>query len=103
MKGKVLILAALAVVAMSGCIGVATPAAGGIYTEVKWDGGVAEKVGSKEGKACAQSILTLVASGDASIKTAAANGGIKEITAVDHETTNLLGIIGTYCTVVRGN
>lgn len=49
------------------------------------------------------SILSLVATGDASIETAKAKGGIRSVTSVDIEVENILGVVGQYCTVVRGN
>ncbi len=58
---------------------------------------------SKVGKATAQSVLGLVATGDASIQTAAKNGGIKKIKYVDYHVENILGIIGKYTTVVYGD
>lgn len=66
--------------------------------------GVQDNGGStaKEGRACMRSILGLVASGDASIQTAKANGNIKKVSTIDYEVENLLGIVGEYCTVVRG-
>jgi hypothetical protein len=60
-------------------------------------------VGAKEGTSCAQSVLGLVATGDASIKAAAKNGGITRIDSVDHYTRNIVGILGEFCTIVRGS
>jgi hypothetical protein len=57
--------------------------------------------GPKVGRAEAWGILVF-ATGDASIATAATNGGIKRIHHVDHETTNILGIYAKYVTVVYG-
>ncbi len=86
-----------------GCISVYTPAMGVLFTEVYGPVDAGTTVGSREGKACAQSILGLVATGDASIQTAARNGGITNIGSVDHYTRNLLGILGEFCTIVRGS
>jgi len=61
------------------------------------------KIGAKEGKACAESILGLIARGDASIEAAAKEGGITTVTTVSHHTTNMLGIIGEFCTIVHGS
>ena len=58
---------------------------------------------SKVGKATSTSILGLVATGDASIKTAAANGGITRIKFVDYQVDNVLGIYGKYTTIVYGD
>ena len=85
----------------TGCLGVASPAIGILVTDVKWAGHAGGKVGTKEGRACAKSVLALVASGDASIETAAKNGGITNVTSVDHETTWTL-LFGEICTIVRG-
>jgi hypothetical protein len=88
---------------LAGC---ATPyPMGMIYTEVKspvatGDGGITY---SKVGVAKATSILGLVATGDASIKAAAANGGIKNIKYVDYDSKNILGIYGEYTTTVYGD
>jgi len=94
---------AICLAGTTGCMAVASPAVGTLYTEVTWDGDAEGAVGSKEGKACATSILGLVADGDASLAAAAADGGIRNITRVDHYTRNLLGIIGEYCTIVGGS
>ncbi len=87
----------------AGCMYVASPAVGFIYTDVKGPiGATSATAATKEGTACAQSILGWVATGDASIAAAKASGGITEVSSVDHHTTNILGIIGTFCTVVKG-
>src|SRR5262245_35130240 len=54
--------------------------------------------GAKVGRAEAWGIL-VYATGDASIATAAKNGGINRIHHVDHETTNILGIYAKYVTI----
>ena len=86
---------------LSGCLTVATPAMGVLITDVTWDGHAEGSLGTKEGKACAQSILGLVASGDASIKAAAANGNITNVKSVDRYTKWTL-LFGEYCTIARG-
>lgn len=97
------LLAMAACLPLAGCMTVASPAIGTLYTDVKWDGMAKGGLGSKVGKACAQSILGLLAQGDASIEAAAKNGGIKDVMSVDHTTKNMLGLLGEYCTVVRGS
>lgn len=78
---------------------------GSFYTEVS----IPSQIGSgdadysKVGKATANSYLALIATGDASIETAAKNGGITEIKYVDYSVKNILGIIGEYTTVVYGD
>jgi hypothetical protein len=82
---------------------VASPAVGLVYTEVKFgDTATTATSGAKTGKACATSILALVAQGDASIEAAKANGGISEVSFVDHSSKNILGIFGEFCTIVKG-
>ena len=76
---------------------------GGIYTEVKLPGMESNQTGSKTGEACAKSILGWVATGDASIEAAKKAGGISTVTSVDYKVDSVLGVVGTYCTVVKGN
>ena len=85
-----------------GCQSVYSPAAGAIWLDVKGPIDAGDKVGAKEGRACAQSILGVFATGDASIKAAAAAGGITRIDSVDHHSTWKL-VMGEYCTIVRGS
>ncbi|HEY8098629.1 MAG TPA: TRL-like family protein, partial [Methylobacter sp.] len=76
--------------------------------EVLWGDIATGKAGSaspnsKEGKACAESILGLLARGDASVRAAKENGGITEVTSVDHSARNFLNIVGEWCTIVKGH
>jgi hypothetical protein len=87
----------------SGCMSVASPVIGLGYTDVQYGTDAEGAIGSKEGRACARTILGMYATGDASIATAAKNGNIKTVTVVDHHAKNLAGVIGDYCTIVRGN
>jgi hypothetical protein len=96
------------VVGLGGCMIVDAPIRGVLGTEVIW-GDIATSEASspnspavKEGKACAESILGLLARGDASVRAAKANGKITEVSSVDHSARNLLGIVGEWCTIVRG-
>jgi hypothetical protein len=95
---------ALVGLSLTGCQIVASPLAGGIYNETKYGfNATDEAVASKEGKACATSILGWVATGDASIQAAKTSGGISKVASVDHSAKNILGIYGEWCTIVRGN
>ena len=97
------IVIAISIFGLSGCMTVASPVIGLIYTEAKYgDTATSSTAATKEGKACATSILGWVATGDASVVAAKANGGITEVSAVDHTAKNILGIIGEWCTVVKG-
>jgi hypothetical protein len=98
-----MMFAVAAILPLAGCQGVASHVSGIIYLDSKGPITAQGTIGAKSGKACAQTILSLIGQGDASIEAAAANGGIKTVTTVDYHATNLLGIIGTFCTVVRGN
>jgi hypothetical protein len=73
-----------------------------IWTDVQAPIDAGDKVGAKEGRSCAQSILGILATGDASIKAAAAAGGITKIDSVDHHSTWMV-IVGEFCTIVRGS
>lgn len=77
---------------------------GVIFTEVKEPVAVGDQpiTGTKVGKAMSTSVLGIVATGDASITTAARNGGITKISHVDYEVRNILGVVGEYTTVVYG-
>ena len=60
-------------------------------------------VGAKQGRSCANSILGLIASGDVSIKGAAAAGQITKITSVDQEDNSLLSsVLVERCILVNG-
>lgn len=60
-------------------------------------------VGSKVGTATATGYLgVLFFNADASIRTAAKNGGITRISSVDIKQTSILGLIVTYETIVSG-
>lgn len=99
-----IVLLGLAVLAFTanGCMIVDAPVRGAFYTEAKYGDTATSETGNKEGKACAQSILGLVATGDASVSAAKANGGITTVSVIDHTAKNILGILGDWCTVVRG-
>ena len=89
---------------LSGCAQVQTPAAASLYTSAKGPVAVGESdaSSSKVGKASAQSILGIFATGDASIKKAAESAGISTIHHVDYESVSYLGLYGKYTVVVYG-
>jgi hypothetical protein len=58
--------------------------------------------GTKVGTSVATSVFGLCFGGDASIRTAAKNGGITKISTVDMQKTNTLFIITKYTTIVTG-
>ena len=94
---------------LNGCMIVDSPIKGVLGTEVIWGDIATGEKGSpapgalKEGKACAESILGLLARGDASVRAAKENGKITEVISVDHSARNLLNIVGEWCTIVKGH
>jgi len=96
-------LFALAAFVLGGCASYLPM--GVLYTQVNGPAGAGGGPASytKVGTAQAQSVLGLVATGDASIEAAVKNGNIKTIKYVDWHTENILGIIGTYTTKVYGD
>ncbi|MCK9594165.1 MAG: TRL-like family protein [Candidatus Omnitrophica bacterium] len=102
-SGVCLVLVFACSVLLSGC---ATPYPyGALYTEIKAPAAVGTEglAYSKVGVAKSTSILGLVATGDASIKAASDNGGIKKVKYVDYSAKNILGIFGEYTTTVYGD
>lgn len=88
---------------LAGCQPVASPLLGIFYNETKFgDTATTATNATKEGRACANTILGLVATGDASIAAAKANGGITEVAEVDHTAKSILGFTGEWCTIVKG-
>lgn len=100
---KLSFVAACAMVFAS-CAAVSTPAGvGGLYTSVTSGEAVtSNSLGSKVGTSSASNILGIIATGDASIQTAARSAGIKKISHVDSKKTSVLGLFGTYKTIVYG-
>lgn len=88
---------------VTGCQPVASPLAGFIYNHTKFgDVATTNTNAAKEGKACAYTVLGLIAGGDASIDAAKKAGGITEVASVDHSVLNILGVTADWCTIVRG-
>lgn len=76
---------------------------GGLYTDVKQGEMATSNIrGSKVGTAKASAYLGLIAIGDASVNTAAKNGGITRISHVDSQKKSILGIITSTTTIVYG-
>ncbi len=65
------------------------------------DGG--KPVGTKTGRACTNSILGLIRSGDMSLAAGAKAGGITKVTSIDAESNTLLGsVLVETCILVNG-
>jgi hypothetical protein len=90
---------------LTGCVGpmgVVGGVGAGIYTDVSGPiCATGNSGGSKVGEATATGIICF-ATGDASIKTAAANGGITKIQHVDYHTTSVLGLYAKTTVMVYG-
>ena len=90
---------------VAGCVG-PMPSVGsvgaGIYTDVSGPIlATSHPAGSKMGQASSTGIIC-VATGDSSIKAAAANGGITKISHVDYHTTAVLGVYAKTTVTVYG-
>ena len=93
----------LSTIALTGCVMPNSPVVAGIVIDQKGPvAGFDSAAGAtKVGRAKAEGIL-IVGYGDASIDTAAKNGGITKIHHADTECLNILGIYARYETVVYG-
>lgn len=102
------LLASLAVVGLlAGCA--STQPVGALYSGGNFYNGATVVDASakdvravKTGKACATSVLSLVAVGDNSVASAKRNGMITKVSSIDYNVNNVLGLYGSYCTVVKG-
>ncbi|MFH1039185.1 MAG: TRL-like family protein [PVC group bacterium] len=105
MKGLLIVgMLAVLAVAVTGCISpVGAPIMGAIYTGVKGPGYAIESTAtfSKVGQSEAQAIIC-VATGDASVQTAAQSVGITKIHHVDVDYMSILGVYGKVTTTVYG-
>jgi hypothetical protein len=103
MRKMMLAAIAASTLMLGGCALVATPAVGGIYTDVQWPGAATSNAGSsKSGKGECTSILGWVATGDCSISTIAKSAGITRIHHVDNHTTSILFVYGKLEVTVYG-
>ena len=104
-KAVVCSLAAVAV-ALTGCVGPMGQAGGtwgGLYTDVSGAiGATSNPAGSKMGQSSSSGII-FVATGDSSIKAAAANGGITKISHVDYHVTSVIGLYSKTTVTVYGD
>ena len=90
---------------LGGCASATSPVTGTMYSNVKapLTATTSPREVQRVGRASVRSILGVFASGDASIQTAARNGGITEIHHVDYESQNFFGVLAEYTVVVYGN
>lgn len=100
---KKLIFSGIVAAMFSSCAMVQSPAYATLYTDVKAGAMVtSNSLGKKVGTGEAQSILGIIATGDASIESAAKKAGISKVSHVDYQSKNILGIIATYTIFVYG-
>lgn len=79
------------------------PQGGLVYHDLKYGVDVTNSSDApKSGEACVNSVLGLVASGDASIEQAKKNGDIKEVSTVNAHSFSVLWFYNKYCTIVTG-
>lgn len=104
---KKLLVVPFVITALTGCASFAFSgqgtAVGALYTDAQTPYAVTQnEVGKKKGESCASSILGIVTTGDASIRSAADAAGIKNISSVDSSFMHILGLYSKYCVVVSG-
>ena len=90
---------------VGGCAMTIGPVTGVAYTNAKypWMATGSPKEPTRVGRATVRSFFGGIATGDASIQTAAQNGGITEIHHVDYEAQNVFGVVADFTVVVYGN
>lgn len=88
---------------LTGCAIAPSPVGTGLITNVKGGHTATGAIGTKTGRSCAQSVLGLVNTGDASIETAKKAGSITQVATVDYETVGAFPFYGKNCTIVTGN
>ncbi len=103
MKKLFVLLAAFSL--LGGCATAMSPVTGTLYSNISAPitATAAPDQPQRVGRASVRSILGIIATGDASINTAARNGGIREIHYVDYESQNFFGILAEFTVVVYGN
>lgn len=101
---KKFFLMAVAAVALVSCSAIKSPVGGSLYLDVKDGMSVTANAGSsKVGTGTIKGYLSLIATGDASIQSAAKKAGITKIHHVDYQSKSILGIINDYTIFVYGN
>ncbi|MCB1309809.1 MAG: TRL-like family protein [Leptospiraceae bacterium] len=101
-----IMVAALSMACASNSVGVGGPDLNGIlYYNVTHSESIASRHGAREGESCQSSYLNLVASGDASVRAAAAAGSINQINSIDFKRSGVLlgSLFAQNCTIVTGN
>lgn len=100
-KNAIYLIAAASL--LCSCGGFSERPIGTIYSSVADPVAATSTGGSRTGTAESTSYLGLVALGDSSIEAAKKNGGITSVSSVDTHRKNILGIVTSYTTTVKGN
>ena len=106
MKKLVVLASLVGMVMLFGCAG---PYSGGMIISdyqapmCSPDDASGLDIGNKTGEAMMINYLGWIATGDASIQAAAANGGISKVKTVDYNFNSLLGIVNKTTTIVTGD
>ena len=87
---------------LSGCATGPSPVGVGLITDVKGPITATGETGSKTGTSCANTIIGLFNSGDASIEAAKAAGGISVFASADYNTKGVYPFVGETCVTVTG-
>ena len=89
---------------LAGCVGApVVPPLGLIYTDIDAPLNLRGEMGTKRGQAQVVSYLGLISVGDASVRSAAAAGGISNVKHVDYDFYNFLGLFQRFTTVAYGD
>lgn len=101
---KRFLMAGILTITLASCGAFAgAPVLGTIYTDVQAPLAVtSNQIGSKVGTGKATSILGIIATGDASINSAAKRAGISKISHIDYNSKSILGIFATWEVIVYG-
>lgn len=100
---KKIIGLSVAALLLTGCAGNMSPVGYGLITNVKGPVTATENVvGSKTGESCAENILGIIASGDASIVAAKQNANIRKVSTVDYSSNGIYPFFGKTCVIVTG-
>ncbi len=100
----VVIVAGLALLGTA--CGTYQPPYGYIYHNTRMNKDVSEatNIGSRSGASCVQSYMGMISFGDASIKAAAAAGGIQTVKAVDYSELSVFTFFyNRFCTIAHGD
>lgn len=102
MKSKLIIPTIIAISLLLGGCATSIPQ-GSLYTDVTLPSAASSNAAAKKiGKSKCKSYFGLVTIGDAGIEAAKRNGGITKVASADFKAKSILGIIGEYECIVRG-